>query len=352
LPLQHKQHSEATPTESQKAVTKKKHESPDHHVVRKPIRSEEYVRKDAAKQEQELEESDGRARETKPSKLHGHKSNASISKGQKETKLTSLRDSEDLILPSESNSTSEVLKRNSVIRVFGVDPESVDKPVEISVQSYTPPPNASAVIEVMPTVSDSYHVNVINYPDESLWTGYQWQLQETNGIQNWYLGPYQQSVPPGPSHVPTEEFLHTQIFANNPVVYPKLLNQYPLQEITSGNPKTPPRSQQNRAQEIPSKLKNNHKKSSQPDTNYQSDYALSQPAQSSAYNVNAMPYIFPYFPPQTNVLPYSLPDSNAIQNSLFTKNVPELNYNDPGVLKFVTNSYRLQTHPKLEWVPL
>jgi hypothetical protein len=352
LPLQHKQHSEATPTESQKAVTKKKHESPDHHVAKKPIRSEEYVRKDAAKEEQELEETDGNARETKPPNLQGHKSNASISKVQKPAKLTPLRDSKDLILPSDSNSTSEVDKRNSVIRVLGVDPESVDKPVEISVQSYTPPPNASAVIEVMPTISDSYHANVISYPDESLWTGYQWQPQETNGIQYWYLGQYQQSVPPGPPYVPTEEFLHTQIFSNNPVVYPKLLNKYPLKEITSGNPKTPPRSQQNRAQEIPSKLKNNHKKSSQPDTNYQSNYALNQPAQSLAYNVNTLPHIFPYFPTQTNILPYSLPDSKEIQNVLFTKNAPELNYYNPGILKFVTNSYRLQTHPKLEWVPL
>jgi hypothetical protein len=243
------------------------------------------------------------------------------------------------MLPSDSNSTSEVLKRNSVL---GVDPESVDEPVDISFESYTPPPNASAVIEVIPEVSDSYHANVINYPDESLWPGYQWQLQETNGIQNWYLGQYQQPVPPGLSYVPTEEFLNTQFFSNNPVVYSKFFNQYPLKAATSGNPTTPSISQQNRAQEIPTNFINNHKKSPLPNTNY-------QPAQSSAYNVNN-PQQIQYISPQTNVFPYFLPDSKEIQNSLFTNNVPEANYYNPGILKFVTNSYSLKTHPKLEWV--
>lgn len=350
LPTQSKQYSGATPTGSQKAVnshaTKEKHESPDHHVTKKPIKGEENVTEVTAKQEHGQKETAGNATEksaaTKPLNRHGHKSNASISKGQKAEKLSLLRDINDLALSSDLNSTSEVLKRNSVIRVLAVDPESIDKPVEIAVQSYTPPPNASAVIEVRPKASDSYQVNVINHPDESLWPGYQLQPQEMNGIQNWYLGQYQQPVPPGLSYVPTEEFLHTQSFSSNPALYSQFSNQHP----TYGNPTNP-----NLAQEISSTFLPNQRISSQPAQNYQPNYAVNQPAQISPYNIDS-PQQIQYFLPQTHVLPYFLPDPNEIHNALSTNTVPELNYYNPGIIKYVTNSYRLKTHPKLEWVPL
>jgi hypothetical protein len=287
---------------------------------------------------------------TKPTDHHGHRSNASITKGQKAAKTSLLRDSKDLALSSDLNLTSEVVKRNSVIRVFSVDPESIETPVEISVQTYTPPPNASAVIEVRPKVSESYQVNVINHPDESSWPGYQLYPQEPSGLQNWYLGQYQQPVPSGLSYIPTEEFLHTQSVSNNPALSSRFFNQYPVQEAKY-NPTISLRSQPNRAQEISSTFLSNHRISSQPDPNYQSHYAVNQPAQISAYNIDT-PQQIQYFLPPTNVLPYFLPNSNEIHNSLSTNNVPELNYYNPGVLKYVTNSYRLKTHPKLEWVPL
>jgi hypothetical protein len=356
LPTETKHHSEATPTGSQKAVnshaTEDKHESTDRHVTKKPIKSEENIREGTAKQEHAQKETEGNATEkstgTNLTNHHSHRSNASISKEQKAENLSLLRDINDLALPSDLNSTSEVLKRNSVIRVFAVDPKSIDKPVEISVQSYTPPPNASAVIEVRPKAFDNYQIHIKNHPDASSWSGYQLQPQETNGMQNWYLGQYQSGL----SYIPTEEFLHTQSFSNNPTFYSQFSNQYPVQEATYGNPATSLRlSPPNRAQEISSTFLHNQRISSQPEQNYQSNYAINQPAQNSAYRTDT-PQPIQYFLPQINTLPYFLPYPNEILNAVPTNIVPELNNYYPGVLKYVTNSYRLKTHPKLEWVPL
>jgi hypothetical protein len=274
-------------------------------------------------------------------------SNASISKGQKAENVSLLRNINDLALPSDLNSTSEVLKRNSIIRVLAVDPESIDKPVEISVQSYTPPPNASAVIEVRPKALDNYQINIKNHPDESLWSGYQLKPQETNGMQNWYQGQYQ----PGLSYVPTEEFLHTQSFSNNPALYSQFSNQHPVQEATYGNPAISLRTPPNRAEGISPTFLHNQRISSQPEQNYQSNYVVNQPTQISPYRIDS-PQQIQYFLPQTNILPYFLQDPNDFHNAFSTNIVPDLNYYNPGILKYVTNSYRLKTHPKLEWVPL
>jgi hypothetical protein len=230
--------------------------------------------------------------------------------------------------------------------VLAVDPESIDKPVEISVQSYTPPPNASAVIEVRPKVSEIYQVNVINRPDESLWPGYQLQPQEINGIQNWYLGQHQQRVRPGLSYIPTEEFLHSQSFSSNPALYSQFSNQHPVQKATYSNPTNP-----NSAQEISSHFWPNQRIISEPAQNYQSNFVANEPTQFPAYNIDT-PQPIQYFLPQTNALPYFFPGPNEIHNVLFTDTVPELNYYNPSIVKYVTNSYRLKTHPKLEWVPL
>jgi hypothetical protein len=347
---------EVTPDGSHRSLNyqKKIHESPDNHTTKNPLSTGENAGGDTTKKTHAPKLSEG-STTRKPIKENGHSNSALFPKRQKVEKSPLQTDSKALVLPVDLGTTSQVAKRNSEIKIISSESETTDKSVEIEVKSYTPPPNASAVIEVKPNTYNGYPIDLQNYVENNLWPGYQLYPypQETNEQINWYMGHYQQPLQPGLSYVPTEEFLHGQSFSNNPSLSSQLFYQYPVKQAIYRNPITSLSSKQNHMQEISTSL-NNHILSSKPgsehDYNSLSNYPVNPPVQSFAYDLNG-PQPFPYIERQNNILPYFLPDSNEIQKPLSINTEPEMNYK-PGLFKYVTKSYYLKTHPKLEWVPL
>jgi hypothetical protein len=351
--------TEATSTGSHKSVnsnvTKNKHESSDHQATKKPISNEEIVGEVTTKKTQAQKISEGSTTQ-KPTNQNGHRNSTLMFRGPKIAKTPILTESKALALPSDSDIISEVVKRNSEIKVFTSESGSNYKPVEIEVRSYTSPPSASAVIEVKPSMYNGYNTDFQNYPDINSWPGYQMypHPQETNGPLNWYMDQYQQPVQPGLSYVPTEELLHSQSFSKNPSLSSHLLYQYPVKDSLYRNPITSLRPKLNHVQEIPSKIFDNRVVNSKLDSEYEynslQNYPVNPPALNSAYNLDTQRRL-QYVVPQNDIQPYFLPDSNEIQNPLFINTEPESNYK-PGLIKYVTKSYYLKTNPKLEWVPL
>jgi hypothetical protein len=248
------------------------------------------------------------------------------------------------------NSTSDVIKRSSAIKLFTIESEDESKPIEIEVKTYTAPPNTSAIIEVRPKRPNGYEIDVRNNADESSWPAYQIYPypQETNGQEAWYMQQYEQFLPSLLTYVPTEELLHGQSFSNTPGLSSQLLYQYPVKETIYSKPYFSLRSKPNHIQHRFSKLLNNQAKTSKPDP--KDDYKLlprsaEDPlAPISPYQINT-PLQIQYSLPQNYFPPYFFPQTNNIQTE------PNLN-SKPAVTKYVTNSYVLKTHPKLEWVPI
>ena len=274
-------------------------------------------------------------------------SNASIAKAMKISLLTEDMDITDL---SDLNSTNVVIKRSSTTKLLTAEMENSSKPLQIEVKAYTAPPNASAIIEVRPKTSESYEIDPLNYPDQYLWPLYQHPYpQEMNGLQYWYKQQYQPSLPPSLTYVPTEELLHSQNFSNNPGFSSQLLYQYPVKEavfkkqIFSRRPKY-----------LFSNLVKNQTKVPKPDPKdghkVLPNYAVEPLAQISPYQIH-MPPQKQYYLPQDYFPPNFLPHTNENQNSFYTQYQPNLN-NKPVVTTYVTKSFVLKTHPKLEWVPL
>jgi hypothetical protein len=351
--------TEGTPTGSHKSVssnhTKNKHESPNHPAIKKAISNGENTGDVTTKKTHAQKISEGSTSQ-KPTKQSGHDNTTSMSKGH-ETAKTSLRtENKFLALPSHSDSISEVVKRNSEIKVFTSELGSTDKPVEIEVKSYTPPLDVSAVIEVKPNTYNSYHTDLGNYAAGNVGPGYLLypQTQETYGPFNWYMDPYQQPAQLGLSYVPTEELLHSQSFSNSPSLNSELLYQYPLKGAMYPSPVTSLWPKPDKVQEKSPEVLNNHIVSSKPDYGHEykslPNYPVIFPARSSSYDLNT-PQLFQYGVPQNDIQPYFLPASNEIQNPLVINTGPELN-DKQGLLKYVTKSFYLKTHPKLEWVPL
>jgi hypothetical protein len=256
----------------------------------------------------------------------------------------------DLDFSSDLTSAKEVIKRYSANKLFTAESEDSSKPVEIEVKSYTAPSNTSAIIEVRPETSVTNEIEFPNNPNQNSWPLYQYPYpQEINGPQAWYMHQYQPSLPSSLTYVPTEELLHSQSFSNTPVFGSQLLYQYPVKEAVYKRPSFSPRSKY-----VFSNLRNNQTKIPKPDPvddhNSLSNYAFDPLARISRYQL--------YKPPQTQhslpqdyFPPYFLPHTNGIQNSFYKQDEPNL-INKPAVTKYVTNSYILKTHPKLEWVPL
>jgi hypothetical protein len=273
--------------------------------------------------------------------------NASIAEARK----NSLRaDNMGFDFSSDLNSTKEVMKRYSANKLFTAELEDSSKPVEIEVKSYTAPSNTSAIIEVRPEKSVTNEIEFPNNPDQNSWPLYQYPYpQEINGPQAWYMLQYQPSLPSSLTHVPTEELLHSQSFSNTPVFGSQLLYQYPVKEAVYKR-----QSFSNRSKYVSSNLRNNQAKIPKPDAvddhNSFPNYAVDPLARISPYQVYTPPQT-QYSSPQDYVPPYFLPHTNGIQNSFYTQGEPNL-INKPAVTKYVTNSYILKTHPKLEWVPL
>jgi hypothetical protein len=273
--------------------------------------------------------------------------NSSIPKAVKVSLRT---DSKDLALSSDLNSTNEVVKRSSAIKLFTIESEDTSKPIEIEVKTYNAPPNTSAIIEVRPKASNIYEIDVRNYPVENSWPVYQMYPypQEINGPQGWYMQQYEQSLPSSLTYVPTEELLHGQSFSNTPGFNSQLLYQYPVKEAVHNKPTSFLKSKPSHVQHSFSKLLNNQAKISKPDPkddyNLLPNYAVDPLPRISPYQVNT-PVQFLNSLPQNYFPPYFLPHTNNIQ--------AESNLNNkPAVTKYVTNSYVLKTHPKLEWVPV
>jgi len=250
---------------------------------------------------------------------------------------------------SDLNSTKEVSKRNSANKLFTAELEDSSKPVEIEVKTYTAPSNTSAIIEVRPEKSVTNEIEFPNNPHQNLWPLYQYPYpQEINGPQAWYMQQYQPSLPSSLTYVPTEELLHSQSFSNTPVFGSQLLYQYPVKEGVYKRTSFSPRSK------YVSSNRKNQAKIPKPDPvddhNSLPNHAVEQLARISPHKFDKSPQI-QYSLPQNYFPPYFLPEANGIQNSFYTQNEPNL-IKKPAVTKFVTNSYILKTHPKLEWVPL
>jgi hypothetical protein len=238
--------------------------------------------------------------------------------------------------------------------VFTIESEDANKPIEIEVKTYTAAPNASAIIEVRPKASNDHELGSLNYPYEHSWPIYQTYPypQEMNGPQDWYTQQYQQSLPSSLTYVPTEELLHGQSFSNTPSMSSQLLYQHPVEEAMYNKPLYSPRSRPNHIQHVFSKLLNNKVKipNFDPKDTSLPNHAANPLAQFSPYQTNTPLYV-QHSLPQNYFSPYLFPHSNKIQNSVYTQVDPNTN-NNPGVTKYVTNSYVLKTHPNLEWVPL
>jgi hypothetical protein len=274
-------------------------------------------------------------------------SNASIT----EVRKSSFRiDNMDLDIPSDLNSTKEVIKRNSANKIFTAESEESSKPIEIEVKTYTAPPNTSAIIEVRPNPPVTNEIDTAYNPDQNSWPLYQYSYpQEINGPHAWYIQQYQQSLPSSLTHVPTEELLHSQSFSNTPGFGPQLLYQYPVKDEVYKRQSISPRSKY-----VFSKTRNNETNISKPDPkddhNLLPNYAGEPLARIRPHQLDTPPKI-QYSLPQDYFPPYFLPNTNGIQNSFYTQDDPYLK-NKPAVTKYVTKSYILKTHPKLEWVPL
>jgi hypothetical protein len=273
--------------------------------------------------------------------------NASIAAARK----NNLRaDNMDFDFSSGLNSTKEVTKRNSANKLFTAESQDSSKPIEIEVKTYTAPPNASAIIEVRPEKPVTNEMDSLNNPDQNLWALYQYQYpQEINGPQAWYLQQYQPSLPSSLTYVPTEELLHSQSFSNTPGFGSQLLYQYPVKEAVNKKQGFSPRSKY-----MFSNLRNDNEKIPKPDPkDYHKllpNHAVEPLARISPHQFGTPPQIQHSLPPDF-FPPYFLRHTNGIQNSFYKQGESNLNSN-PTVTKYVTNSYVLKTHPKLEWVPL
>jgi hypothetical protein len=251
---------------------------------------------------------------------------------------------------SDLNSTKEVIKRNSAHKIFTAESEDSSKPIDIEFKTYTAPPNASAIIEVRPEKSVANEIDFPNNLYQNSWPFYQHPYpQEINGPQAWYMQQYQPSLPSSLTHVPTEELLHSQSFSNTPFFGSQLLYQYPVKEEVYKRPSFPPKSKY-----MFSSIRDNRAKIPKPDPindhNLPPNYAVDPLARNSPRQFDTPPQI-KHSLPQDYFPPYFLPHTNGIQNSFYIQNEPNLK-NGPVVTKYVTNSYILKTHPKLEWVPL
>jgi hypothetical protein len=252
----------------------------------------------------------------------------------------------DLDFFSDLNSTKEVTKRNSASKIITAGLGDLSKPVEIEVKTYTAPPNASAVIEVRPIRSPTNEIDVLNNPDQNYWPLYQYPYpQEINGLQAWYMQQYQPSLPSSLTYVPTEELVHSQSFSNTPGFGSQLLYQYPVKEAVYKTSIFP-----SRPKYMFSNYANNQANVPKPDHKLLPNYAVDPSVQISPHQIDTPPKI-QYSSPQGYFPPYFLPRINEIQNPFYIQG--ETNLNDkPVVTTYVTNSYTLKTHPKLEWVPL
>jgi hypothetical protein len=277
--------------------------------------------------------------------------NTSINASTAEARKTSLpKQSVDLGFPSDLSSTKEVLKRNSANKIITAGWEDSSKPVQIEVKTYTAPPNASAVIEVRPTTSNTNEIDVLNNPEHISWPMYQYPYpQQINGPQSWYMQNYQPSLPSSLTYVPTEELVHSQSFSNTPGFGSQLLYQYPVNEAVFQKPTFSPRPKY-----VFSNYLNNQTKLPKPnpkdDHKLLPNYAVDPLVQISPYQINKPPKI-QFSSPQGYFQPYLFPQTNGIQNSFYIQDGKNLN-SKPAVTKYVTQSYTLKTHPKLEWVPL
>jgi hypothetical protein len=160
---------------------------------------------------------------------------------------------------------------------------------------------------------------------------------------------YHPILPSSLTYVPTEELLHSQSFSNSPGFGSQLLYQYPVKEALHKRPSFSPRSMY-----VFPNFINNQAKIPKPDpignNNLLPNYAVEPLARIYPHQFDTPPQI-QYSLPQNYFPPYFLPHTNGIQNSFHTQYEPNLK-NQPVVTKYVTNSYVLKTHPKLEWVPL
>jgi hypothetical protein len=256
----------------------------------------------------------------------------------------------DLDFSSDLNSTKEVIKRNSASKLFTAESENSRKPIEIEVKTYAAPSNTSAIIEVRPTTPITNAIDPLNYPDQNSWPLYQYPYpREINGPQAWYMQLYQPSLPSSLTHVPTEELLHSQSFSNNPGFGSQLLYQYPVKEAAYNRPSTSPRFKY-----VSANLRNNQAKIPKPDpiddNTLLPNHAVDPHVRISSHKIDKSPQI-QYSSPHDYFPPYFLPHTNGIQNSFYTQVEPNLK-NQPTVTKYVSKSYILKTHPKLEWVPL
>jgi hypothetical protein len=274
-------------------------------------------------------------------------SNASIAEARK----TSLRaDNMDFDLSSDLNTTKEVLKRNLANKLFTAESDDSSIPIEIEVKTYTAPPNTSAIIEVRPASSDTNEIDFLNNPYQISWPIYQYTYpQEINRPQTWYMQQYQSPLPYTLTYVPTEELLHSQSFSNTPGFGSQLLYQYPVKEAVYKRPSFSPRLKY-----VFSDLRNGQAKISKPDPKDDQNLTpnkADEPLARISPHQSDTPLQIHYSLPQNYFPPYFLPHTNAIHKYLDTQGEPTLK-NQPTVTKYVTNSYILKTHPKLEWVPL
>ncbi|XP_069699585.1 uncharacterized protein [Periplaneta americana] len=375
LPTESKQSSEATPTGNDKIdnshATRKKGESNHHHATKKSsIQGEET-------QDVKNVHSETRTVTTQPvsTRHHGHKH-----KEQKSQKTLLETQNKNLSLSSNFNSTSKVAKRNSVVKGTEKDTELsnqagtkvYDKPLEIEVKSYTPPPNVSAVIELRADKPDR------TIPENS-WVDYQpYPYLQNDGQYNWYLAQNPLFSQSGYPFLPTEELLHGQSFSNipNPSISSQVLHQYPVLRSFVSNPVNSFRSDPSNFHGIssffnnnifPLKVTPNPKVDSEnmsstdeetlkgepvktQDQNTQPVAVIQQPNYSENNPVVLQPqyhFVIPQISDNSDVLP----DMNGFQNSVSINSEPDLTYK-PKLFKYVTKSFRLKTHPKLEWVPL
>ena len=273
-------------------------------------------------------------------------SNASLAEARKNSFRT---DNLDLDFSSDLNSTKQVIKRYSANKLFTVESEGSRKPIAIEVKTYTALPNTSAIIEVRPNTPVANEVGSLYNTDQNSLPLYQYLYpQVLNGPLVWYLYQYQPPLPSSLTHVPTEELLHSQSFSNTPGFGPQLLYQYPVKEAAHKRPSFSPRSKY-----VFSNLRTNKAKTPKPDPiddqNVLPNYAVERLVRISPHQIDTPQQI--HFSLLKNYLPpHFRPQTNGIQNSFYTHEPNPKN--TPAVTKYVTKSYTLKTHPKLEWVPL
>lgn len=274
-------------------------------------------------------------------------SNASLAEALKNSLRT---DNLGLGVFSNLNSTKQVIKRNSANKIITAESEESNKPIEIEVKTYTTLPDTSAIIEVRPDTPVINEISFLDNPDQNSWPIYHYTYpQDLNGLQAWFMHHYQPLLPSSLTHVPTEELLHSQSFSNTPGFSPQLLYQYPVKEAANKRPSFSPRYKY-----VFSNLPKIKTKTPNPDPiddeNLLPNFAVEPLVQISPNQIHRPPQIhYPLL--QDYIPPHFLPQPNGVQNSLYTQYEPNVK-NNPAVTKYVTKSYTLKTHPKLEWVPL